>query len=62
MLCTFVIPILLVVNVPARAIAMPLSGESWGLIAAALIAALASLVISRLVFQAALAKYRSASS
>jgi ABC-2 type transport system permease protein len=61
-LCTFVIPILLVVNVPARAIAMPLSGESWGLIAAALIAASASLVISRLVFQAALAKYRSASS
>ena len=62
MLCTFVIPILLVVNVPARAIAMPLSGEAWGLIAAALIAASASLVISRLVFQAALAKYRSASS
>lgn len=62
MLCTFVIPILLVVNVPARAIAMPLSGESWGLIAAALIAASASLVISRLIFQAALAKYRSASS
>jgi ABC-2 type transport system permease protein len=62
MLCTFVIPILLVVNVPARAIAMPLSGASWGLIAAALIAATASLLMSRLVFQAALAKYRSASS
>jgi len=48
--------------VPARAIAMPLSGEAWGLIAVALIAASASLVLSRLVFQAALAKYRSASS
>jgi len=62
MLCTFVIPILLVVNVPARTIAMPFTGESWGLIAAALIAASASLLISRLVFQTALAKYRSASS
>ena len=31
MLCTFVIPILLVVNVPARVIAQPLTGESWGL-------------------------------
>ncbi|MEI6257538.1 MAG: ABC-2 family transporter protein [Planctomycetota bacterium] len=62
MLCTFVIPILLVVNVPARVIAQPLSGDSLGMVAAALIAAAASLAISRLVFQAALAKYRSASS
>jgi ABC-2 type transport system permease protein len=61
-LCTFVIPILLVVNVPARVIAQPLTGASWGAVAAALCAAAASLAISRLVFQAALARYRSASS
>ena len=60
--CTFVIPILLVVNVPARVIALPLEGKSWQLVAAALVAAAASLVVSRLVFQAALARYRSASS
>jgi ABC-2 type transport system permease protein len=61
-LCTFVIPILLVVNVPARVIAQPLTGESWGMITAAIVAAVALLVVSRLVFQAALSKYRSASS
>lgn len=61
-LCTFVIPILLVVNVPARVIAQPLTGAAWGLVAAAAVAALLSLLVSRLVFQAALAKYRSASS
>ena len=62
MICTFVIPILLVVNVPARVIAQPFTGESWAAVAAAVIAAVAALVISRLVFQRALAKYRSASS
>ena len=61
-LCTFVIPILLVVNVPARVIAQPLTGEAWGLVAAAGIAAVGSLVASRFVFQSALTKYRSASS
>jgi ABC-2 type transport system permease protein len=61
-LCTFVIPILLVVNVPARVIAQPLEGEAWGLVGLAVTAAVAALVISRLVFQTALAKYRSASS
>jgi len=60
-LCTFVIPILLVVNVPAGVVAMPLSGDARGPLAA-VVAAVASLVISRVVFQAALAKYRSASS
>ncbi|MFM7413249.1 MAG: ABC transporter permease [Planctomycetota bacterium] len=60
--CTFVIPILLVVNVPARVIAQPLTGEAWGAVAAAVIAAIASLIASRLVFQRALARYRSASS
>jgi ABC-2 type transport system permease protein len=61
-LCTFVIPILLVVNVPARVIAQPFTAGSWGGVAAALAAAAAMLVVSRVVFQAALAKYRSASS
>ena len=61
-LCTFVIPILLVVNVPARVIAQPLTGQSWGSVGLAVAAALISLVVSRLVFQTALVKYRSASS
>ena len=61
-LCTFVIPILLVVNIPARVIAQPLTGHAWWPVAGAAFAAAASLAVSRLVFQAALAKYRSASS
>jgi len=60
--CTFVIPILLVVNVPARVIARPLVGDAWWPVAGALVAATTALVVSRLVFQAALARYRSASS
>ncbi len=60
--CTFVIPILLVVNVPARVIAQPLAGQSWWPVAGTIGAAIASLVVSRLVFQSALVKYRSASS
>jgi ABC-2 type transport system permease protein len=60
--CTFVIPILLVVNVPARVIAQPLTGQSWWPVAGTILAALATLAISRRVFQSALAKYRSASS
>ena len=62
MLCTFVIPILLVVNVPARVIAQPFTGQTWIGVAAAVIAAVAALVVSRIVFQRALAAYRSASS
>jgi len=62
MLCTFVIPILLVVNVPARVIAQPLTAGSWTLVGGAFVAAAAMLLLSRLVFQRALAKYRSASS
>jgi ABC-2 type transport system permease protein len=61
-LCTFVLPILLVVNVPARVITRPLVGGAWWPVAGAVAAALATLVISRFVFQRALAKYRSASS
>jgi len=60
--CTFVIPILLVVNVPARVIAQPLEGGAWWPVAGAAVAALAALVVSRVVFLEALAKYRSASS
>ena len=62
MICTFVIPILLVVNVPARVIAQPFTGQSWIGVACAVIAAVVALVVSRLVFQRALARYRSASS
>jgi ABC-2 type transport system permease protein len=57
-----VIPILLVVNVPARVIAQPFTGQSWIGVACAVIAAAVALVVSRLVFQRALARYRSASS
>ena len=60
--CTFVIPILLVVNVPARVLARPLTGEAWWPVAGTLAAAAAALVVSRWVFQRSLAKYRSASS
>jgi len=60
--CTFVVPILLVVNIPARVLAKPLSGEAWWPVAGTVIAAAAALVVSRLFFQAALAKYRSACS
>lgn len=61
-LCTFVIPILLVVNVPARVVAQPFTGQAWGMVAGAIVAAGASLALSRVVFQAALSRYRSASS
>jgi ABC-2 type transport system permease protein len=61
-LCTFVIPILLVVNVPARVVAQPFTGQAWGMVAGSVVAAVASLALSRLVFQAALSRYRSASS
>ena len=61
-LCTFVMPILLVVNVPARVVAQPFTGRAWGMVAGTVVAAVAALVLSRVVFQAALARYRSASS
>ena len=61
-LCTFVIPILLVVNVPARVIAQPFSGAALWPVAGMITAAAAALVVSRWVFQRSLAKYRSASS
>jgi ABC-2 type transport system permease protein len=62
---TFVIPVLIVVNVPAQIIARPISpqGQSvWPLAAFALVATAGSLLASRLIFQWALRSYRSASS
>jgi len=61
-MCTFVIPILLVVNIPARVLVRPLVGEAWWPVAGIVAAAIASLAVSRLVFQWSLARYRSASS
>lgn len=62
MICTFVIPILLVVNVPAHTLALPLTGGDRSLILVTLAAAAVAVGLSRLAFQAAIAKYRSASS
>jgi ABC-2 type transport system permease protein len=59
---TFVLPILIVVNVPARMLAKPLRPEYAYLALFAIGATFVSLVASRWVFQRALASYRSASS
>ena len=59
---TFVIPILVVINVPARLIAKPLSSGQWPLATFALLATVLSLAGSRWVFKQALKSYRSASS
>ena len=62
---TFVIPVLIVVNVPARLLALPLDfaqASFWLLPAYAIVATGLSLVASRWVFLKALASYRSASS
>ncbi|MEM9352714.1 MAG: ABC-2 family transporter protein [Planctomycetota bacterium] len=59
---TFVVPILVVINVPARILAWPLSGDQAGLALFALAATTASLLFSRWVFKQALLAYRSASS
>ena len=61
-LFTFVVPILVVINVPARLMAKPLADGQWRLALFAAIATIASLVVSRWVFQRALLSYRSASS
>jgi ABC-2 type transport system permease protein len=64
-LFTFVIPVLIVVNVPARLLVRPLapqSYEDWVLPLFAIVATMASLVASRWVFNRALLSYRSASS
>jgi ABC-2 type transport system permease protein len=59
---TFIIPVLVVVNVPARLLARPLTAGDWRLAGFALLAAVASLVAARWVFQRAIRSYRSASS
>ena len=62
---TFIIPVLIVVNVPARLLTRPLNPqnpEDWFLPLFAIFAALASLAASRWVFKWALGSYRSASS
>ncbi|MCA9150848.1 MAG: ABC-2 family transporter protein [Planctomycetales bacterium] len=64
-LFTFLIPVLVVVNVPARIMALPLrwqDGMAHLLPAFAVVATVVSLVGSRWVFQRALGSYRSASS
>jgi ABC-2 type transport system permease protein len=62
---TFIIPVLVVVNVPARLLVRPLSPQSmedWFLLPFALVAMVVCLAGSRWVFQRALRSYRSASS
>jgi len=59
---TFVVPVLVVVNVPARLMAKPLSAQNWPLALFGLVAAAGSLWVSRLIFTAAMKSYRSASS
>jgi ABC-2 type transport system permease protein len=62
---TFCIPVLVVVNVPARILVRPMSPQSledWFLPGFAIIATAGSLAASRWVFQRALWSYRSASS
>jgi ABC-2 type transport system permease protein len=59
---TFVIPLLVVVNVPARLMAKPLDAQSWPLAIFALAAAIASVWASRMIFNRAMLSYRSASS
>ena len=62
---TFVIPILIVVNVPARIMAKPFGvseTQMWALPVYMLVATTLSLLFSRWVFKASLRSYRSASS
>ena len=59
---TFVIPVLVVVNVPARLMAQPLEAQNWPLALYALVATAGSLLVSRWIFYRALWSYRSASS
>ena len=61
-LFTFVIPILVVINVPARFMAKPLSSDQAFLALFAILATGMSLLASRWIFKQALRSYRSASS
>ena len=62
---TFVVPILLVVNVPARILAQPLSPRAdweWMIVVWAAVVTVLSLFSSRWLFRKSLLSYRSASS
>ncbi len=62
---TFIVPVLVVVNVPARLLAQPLMPRAsweWPLAAFALAATVGSVLFSRWVFKRSLLAYRSASS
>jgi ABC-2 type transport system permease protein len=62
---TFIVPVLVVVNVPARLLAQPLRPREaweWWLMGFAVVATIGSLAISRWIFKRALRSYRSASS
>ncbi len=61
-LFTFLIPVLVVVNVPARLLAKPLEANQWPLALFALAATVLSFAGSRWLFLRALNGYRSASS
>ncbi|MCA9229418.1 MAG: ABC-2 family transporter protein [Planctomycetales bacterium] len=61
-LFTFVVPILVVINVPARIMAKPLVSDQVFLASFAMLATAISLLGSRWVFKQALLSYRSASS
>ncbi|MGC4006140.1 MAG: ABC-2 family transporter protein [Pirellulales bacterium] len=60
--CTYVIPVLIVVNVPARLLALPFDAGHARLALYGAAATAGSLFVSRRVFLAALRSYRSASS
>jgi ABC-2 type transport system permease protein len=59
---TYLIPVMIVVNVPARLIALPLEPGQWPLALFALVATVGSFAASRWLFQRSLLHYRSASS
>jgi ABC-2 type transport system permease protein len=62
---TYILPVMVVINVPARLLAQPLGPRDpylWLLAGLAPLMALASLLLARLVFTRALRSYRSASS
>jgi ABC-2 type transport system permease protein len=61
-LFTFIVPILVVINVPARLMAKPLSRENLWMAGFGLLATVASVLASRWIFNRALLSYRSASS
>ncbi len=61
-LLTFLVPVLVAINVPARFMAMQLDREKWYLAGFAIFATVAALWLTRRIFILALRSYRSASS